>query len=122
MRQHAAVTWVETQAPWELEAHMLSSGPRLPLNVDDNPWAEAVAVVKAVRLKARQLADNWTSSLTAAAQGSPDRSVLSPLRTDRAHTLAAHPLLKCVAAWLCTNATCTHRYYCTMTILGTLPD
>jgi hypothetical protein len=57
MQQRAFVTWVETKAPWELEAHMLSSGPRLPLNVDDNPWAEAVALVKAVRLKARQLAD-----------------------------------------------------------------
>jgi hypothetical protein len=45
MQQHAFVTWAETKAPWELEAHMLSSGPRLPLNVDDNPWAEAVALV-----------------------------------------------------------------------------
>jgi hypothetical protein len=46
------------KAPFELETHMLSSGVRLPLNVDRNPWAEAVAVVKAVRLKARQLADS----------------------------------------------------------------
>ena len=30
---------------------------RLPLNVDGKPWDEAVALVKAVRLKARQLAD-----------------------------------------------------------------
>jgi hypothetical protein len=57
MRQHAFVAWVETQAPWELETHMLSLGPRLPLNVDENPWAEAVALVKDVRLKAKQLAD-----------------------------------------------------------------
>ena len=57
IQQHAFVTWVETEVPWELETHMLSSGPRLPLNLDNNPWAEAVALVKAVRLKARQLAD-----------------------------------------------------------------
>jgi hypothetical protein len=57
MRQHAFVTWVETSAPWELELQLLSSGLRLPLNVDSNPWLEAVAVVRAVRLKARQLAD-----------------------------------------------------------------
>jgi hypothetical protein len=57
MGQHAFVTWVETTAPWELEEHMLSSGLRLPLNVDRNPLLEAVALVRAVRLKARQLAD-----------------------------------------------------------------
>jgi len=57
MRQHAFVAWVETSAPWELEKHLLSSGLRLPLNLDGNPWVEAVAVVRAVRLKARQLAD-----------------------------------------------------------------
>jgi hypothetical protein len=57
MKQHAFVTWVETGTPWELEKQLLSSGSRLPLNVDGNPWAEAVALVKAVRLKARQDAD-----------------------------------------------------------------
>jgi hypothetical protein len=57
MKQHAFVTWVEASAPWELEKHLLSSGLRLPLNVDGNWWGEAVALVKAVRLKARQLAD-----------------------------------------------------------------
>jgi GIY-YIG catalytic domain len=57
MQQHAFVNWVETSAPWELEAQLLSSGLRLPLNVEGNPWLEAVAVVRAVRLKARQLAD-----------------------------------------------------------------
>jgi hypothetical protein len=57
MKQHAFVTWVETGTPWELEKQLLSSGLRLPLNVDGNPWAEAVALVKAVRLKARQGAD-----------------------------------------------------------------
>jgi hypothetical protein len=57
MRQHALVTWVETSAPWEQEAQLLSSGLRLPLNVDGNPCLEAVALVRAVRLKARRLAD-----------------------------------------------------------------
>jgi hypothetical protein len=57
MGQHAFVTWVETSAPWELEAHLLSSGLRLSLNLEGNPWAEAVAKLSAIRLKARQLAD-----------------------------------------------------------------
>lgn len=57
MNQHAFVTWVETSAPWELENSLLSSDLRLPLNVDGNPWQEAVSIVKAIRLKARQLAD-----------------------------------------------------------------
>jgi hypothetical protein len=57
MEQHAFVTWVETSAPWELEKQLLSSDLRLPLNIDDNPWAEAVALVQAVRLKARLGAD-----------------------------------------------------------------
>ena len=57
MRQHAFVTWAETSAPWELETHLLSSGLRLPLNLDGNPWQEVVAIVSAIRLKARQLAD-----------------------------------------------------------------
>jgi len=57
MAEHAFVTWVETNAPWELEKHLLSSGLRLPLNLDDNPWQKAVAIVAKVRLNARQLAD-----------------------------------------------------------------
>jgi hypothetical protein len=57
MMQHAFVTWVETSAPWELEKELLSSALRLPLNIDGNPWLEAVAVVRAIRSKSRQLAD-----------------------------------------------------------------
>ena len=57
MRQHAFVTWVETSAPWELEKHLLSSDLRLPLNLDGNPLQEAVAIVRTIRSKARQLAD-----------------------------------------------------------------
>jgi GIY-YIG catalytic domain-containing protein len=57
MRRHAFVTWVETDAPWQLEAHLLSSGLSLPLNINGNPCLEAVAPLSAVRLKARQLAD-----------------------------------------------------------------
>src|SRR5262245_40234785 len=40
MRQHAFVAWVETDAPWQLEKNLLSSGLRLPLNLDGNPWRE----------------------------------------------------------------------------------
>jgi hypothetical protein len=57
MRQHAFVTWIETVAPWELEEQLLSSDLRLPLNIDRNPWGEAVALLKSVRCKARQDAD-----------------------------------------------------------------
>src|SRR5262249_20277160 len=57
MRQHAFGALVGTSSPWGLEAELLSSSLRLPLNVDGNPWIEAVALVRAVRLKARQLAD-----------------------------------------------------------------
>jgi hypothetical protein len=57
MRQHAFVTWVETDEPWELEEHLLvSSNLRLPLNLAGNPWQEAVAMLSAVRSKARRLA------------------------------------------------------------------
>jgi hypothetical protein len=57
MRQHAFVCWVETDAPWELETHLLASGLSLPLNVDGNPCQEAVSAVRTVRLSARRLAD-----------------------------------------------------------------
>jgi hypothetical protein len=57
MSQHAFVCWVETNAPWELETHVLASGLRLPLNVDGNPCQEVVTAVRTVRLRARQLAD-----------------------------------------------------------------
>src|SRR5262245_49037155 len=57
MGHHAFVTWVETDAPWQLERHLLSSGLSLPLNIDGNPCQEAVVALSAIRLKARQLAD-----------------------------------------------------------------
>jgi hypothetical protein len=60
MRQHAFVTWVETNAPWELEDYLLTSaGLRLPLNLDGNPCPEAVSTLAAIRLKARQQADRF---------------------------------------------------------------
>jgi hypothetical protein len=46
MKRHAFVTWTETNAPWALEKQLLSSGLRLPLNLDGNPWVEAVAIVQ----------------------------------------------------------------------------
>ena len=57
MDQHAFVTWVEAKAPWEIEKKLLSSGLNLPLNVDGNPSQDAVAIVRAERLKARRRAD-----------------------------------------------------------------
>jgi hypothetical protein len=43
MDQHALVTWVEAEAPWEVEKELLSSGLSLPLNVHGNASQEAVA-------------------------------------------------------------------------------
>jgi hypothetical protein len=57
MGKHAFVTWVETSTPWESEQDLLSSDLRLPLNLDGNPWQEAVAIVSAIRFKPRQLAN-----------------------------------------------------------------
>ena len=37
MGGHAFVTWVEIDAPWQLEEHLLSSGLILPLSLDGNP-------------------------------------------------------------------------------------
>jgi hypothetical protein len=57
MGHHAFVTWVETDTPRVLETQLLSSGLRLPLNLEGNSWAEAVEALSTVRLKARQRAD-----------------------------------------------------------------
>ena len=57
MGRHAFVTWVETDAPWQLEKHLLSSGLSLPLNIDGNPCQDAVVTVRAIRRRAKQLAD-----------------------------------------------------------------
>jgi hypothetical protein len=53
MRRHAFVTWVETDVPWQLERHLLSSGLSLPLNIDGNPRLEVVAALSAIRLKGK---------------------------------------------------------------------
>jgi hypothetical protein len=57
MDQHAFVTWVEAGAAWQVEKKLLSSGPRLPLNVDGNACLEAAAILSDLRLEARHLAD-----------------------------------------------------------------
>jgi hypothetical protein len=57
MDRHAFVTWVEAEAPWEIEKTFLSSGLSLLLNVDGNASQEAAAILSAARLKARRLAD-----------------------------------------------------------------
>jgi hypothetical protein len=49
MKQHAFVSRLETGTPWKLEIKLLSSGLRLPLNVDRNPCLEAVALGRPVR-------------------------------------------------------------------------
>jgi hypothetical protein len=57
MRRHAFVTWVDMDMPWQLEKDLLSSGLSLPLNIEGNTRHEVVATLSAIRLKARQLAD-----------------------------------------------------------------
>jgi hypothetical protein len=57
MDQHTFVTWVETGTAWEVEKKLLSSGPRLPLNVDGNACLDAAAILSDLRLKMRRLAD-----------------------------------------------------------------
>jgi hypothetical protein len=57
MDRHAFVTWVETEAPWEIEKKLLSSNFSLPLNVDGNASKKAAAVVSDARLEARRRAE-----------------------------------------------------------------
>jgi hypothetical protein len=57
MDRHAFVTWVETEAPWNIEKKLLSSGLSLPLNIDGNASQEAAALLEAARSKARCLAN-----------------------------------------------------------------
>jgi len=57
MDQHAFVTWIEVEAPWQVERKLLSSDLSLPLNVDGNTSLEAAATLSGIRLKARRLAD-----------------------------------------------------------------
>jgi hypothetical protein len=76
MSQHAFVTWVETSAPWELEAQLLASSLRLPLNLQGNPWIEAVTYLKALRLNSRQLADALP---VISDNGGPRRAAVQPI-------------------------------------------
>jgi hypothetical protein len=73
MDQHAFVTWVEAEVPWEIEKALLSSGLSLPLNVDGNTALEAAAMLSAIRLKARRLADELE---IVSDNGGPRRPVL----------------------------------------------
>jgi hypothetical protein len=57
MDRHAFVTWVETEAPWEVEKKLLSSHLSLPPNVDGNASQKAAAIVSAARLEARRCAE-----------------------------------------------------------------
>jgi hypothetical protein len=49
MAAHARVVWTETPTPWVVEREVLASGIPLPLNIQDNPCAEHVEVLKRVR-------------------------------------------------------------------------
>ena len=60
MRDHAFVTWIETEHPYKAERDILASGVRLPLNIDGNPCAEDVTALSQVRLNARRRADELT--------------------------------------------------------------
>lgn len=56
MRNHAFVTWVETDRPWELEKWLLSSGLHLPLNIGGNSTPQTVAALSALRSQSRRCA------------------------------------------------------------------
>jgi hypothetical protein len=73
MDQHAFVTWIEAEVSWEIEKALLSSGLSLPLNVDGNTALEAAAMLSAIRLKARRLADELE---IVSDNGGPRRPVL----------------------------------------------
>jgi hypothetical protein len=62
MAKHAFVTWAEIQKPWELEARLLSSGLRLPLNLAGNPSFDAALRLK--RSAARRQADALAGALS----------------------------------------------------------
>ena len=55
MADHALVTWVEIDRPWEAEATVLSSGLRLPLNLAGNPTLDMG--LSEIRCAARRHAD-----------------------------------------------------------------
>jgi hypothetical protein len=59
MDQHAFVAWVEASEPWAIEKHLLSSGLRVPLNMEGNPCSEDVEVLRSLRSQACRTADQF---------------------------------------------------------------
>jgi hypothetical protein len=57
MKNHAFVTWVETDRPWEVERQILSSTLCLPLNINGNSRPEMVIALSALRSWARRQAN-----------------------------------------------------------------
>jgi hypothetical protein len=55
--QHAHVTWVATERPWEVERLFLESGIVLPLNIRGNPRQDLAKPLSAIRSAARRRAD-----------------------------------------------------------------
>jgi hypothetical protein len=81
MHRHAFVTWVEAKAPWEIEGRLLASGLSLPLNIDQNPSTEAVALVKEARSRAKCRADELAIiSDSGGPRRAPGRHAVKPAR------------------------------------------
>src|SRR5215213_2149159 len=57
MSDHAYVTWVVSETPWVLEHQFLTSGPRLPLNIEGNPCSVSTGLVSSMRSGAREVAN-----------------------------------------------------------------
>lgn len=52
--QNAFVCWETDSEPWVLEKALLATGPRLPLNIQGNPYPELYEPLQAVRRLANQ--------------------------------------------------------------------
>jgi hypothetical protein len=65
---------------------LLSSDLRLPLNIDNNPWREAVALLKSVRRKAWQDADQLPIVLDGVGDFHLTRRAPEPRNSDRLTT------------------------------------
>ncbi len=57
MSQHALVTWIEADRPWELEREILASGLALPLNIHGREQTESASRLSAIRSEARRRAN-----------------------------------------------------------------
>jgi hypothetical protein len=48
MSREAMVTWLVCDRPWEVERHILASGPRLPLNIQGSldPFSRTLSALR----------------------------------------------------------------------------